>query len=59
MSIQSVKVKRMELERLACEAENLLEIADQCDDLKLSKCLNDVVDAINAAIDVVEAEGSK
>ena len=63
MNNQPVKVTLADVYKLACDLDDLIVVADDCGDEKLSKFLNDAADAFEAAIDVIsarrEAEGGQ
>jgi hypothetical protein len=52
-------VMRDDLEKLACELDNMIIAADDAGDVKLSKFLNLAADAIDQAIDAIVGEAPR
>jgi hypothetical protein len=51
------KVMRGDLEKLACELDNMIVVADDANAARLSRALNRALDAIEQAINAVGGEG--
>jgi hypothetical protein len=56
MATQPMKVTAADVYKLACDLDDLIIVADDCGDERLSKFLNDAADALEAAIDVIGGE---
>ena len=52
-------VTRDDLEKVAGLLDDMIIVADDCGDVKLSKFLNDAADAIDQAVDAIVGEAPR